>query len=60
MKKEHWLDKEIKKDLEFFKKQVEKGIEKLAGLKTKERVRNCYHCKLWNKADKFIKEVMEY
>ena len=59
MKKEHWFDKAVKEDLEFFKKQVEKGIKKLAGAKTKERVRNCYHCKLWNKAEKFIKEVYE-
>lgn len=56
-------DKEYKfkiglaKDKKYFKIQVEKGIKKLAGTKTKERVRNCYHCKLWNKAEKFIKEV---
>jgi len=57
--KEHWLDKALKKDKEFFKKQVEIGVIRLAGKKTKERVRNCYHCKLWNKAEKFIKEVNE-
>ena len=58
-KEEHWFDKALKEDKEFFKSQVEKGIKKLAGAKTKERVRNCYHCKLWNKAEKFIKEVTE-
>jgi hypothetical protein len=55
--KEHWLDKAIKTDIKYFKGQVEKGVKRLAGAKTKERVRNCFHCKLWNKADRFIKEV---
>ena len=57
--KPHWLDRAVEKDKEYFKIQVEKGIKKLAGDSTKERVRNCYHCKLWNKADKFIKEIKE-
>lgn len=51
------FDELLKEDLEYFEKQVEKGVKRLAGPKTPERVRNCYHCKLWNRAEKFIKEV---
>ena len=47
----------LKQDLNYFKSQVEKGIRKLAGKRTDEYVRGCIHCKLWRKADKFIKEV---
>lgn len=53
------FDKALREDKAYFKTQVEKGVKKLAGTKTKERVRKCYHCKLWNKSDKFIKEVLE-
>ena len=55
----HWLDDAVKEDEEYFKKQVERGIKKLAGARTKEKERNCCHCKLWSKADKFIKEVLD-
>ncbi len=57
MVKEHWLDKAVKEDKKIFKKHIEMGAKKLAGAKTKERVRNCYHCKVWNKTEKFIKEM---
>ncbi len=58
-KHEHWLDEAVKEDEEYFKKQVESGVKKLAGEKTKERERNCFHCKVWNKTERFIKEVLE-
>ena len=57
MVKEHWLDREMKEDMKIFKKHIERGAKKLAGEKTKERVKNCYHCWIWNKAEKFIREV---
>jgi hypothetical protein len=57
IERKYWSDKALKEDKKYFKIQVEKGIKRLAGVKTKERLRNCYHCKLWNKAEKFIKEV---
>lgn len=53
----HDFEKALKEDIKIFKKHIELGAKKLAGAKTKERVRYCYHCKIWNKADKFIKEV---
>jgi len=58
-KKESNFDKALKEDIRIFKKHIEFGAKKLAGEKTKERVRNCYHCKVWNKAEKFMKEVLE-
>lgn len=53
------FEREVKEDEEYFKKQVEKGIKKLAGARTEERVRNCIHCKLWSRAEKFIEEVLK-
>lgn len=57
--KKHWYDKALTEDLKYFEKQVEKGVKRLAGAKTKERVRNCCHCKVWNKSDKFIRNILE-
>jgi len=51
------LEDVVIEDFEYFKKQVEKGIRRLAGDKTNERERLCFHCKLWNRSDKFIKEI---
>jgi len=60
-KKSHWQDyfteEALLKDINYFKKQVEKGIERLAGKRTEENVRYCLHCKLWRKTDKFIEEI---
>ena len=53
------LEECVKEDYEYFRKQVERGVKKLAGDKTSENVRNCFHCKLWRKAEKFIKDVEE-
>ena len=55
--KKHEFEKALKEDIKIFEKHVELGAKKLAGAKTKEIVRNCHHCKVWNKAEKFIKEV---
>ena len=57
MKKIDLLEKGLEEDKEYFKKQIEKGIEKLVGKRTKEYVKHCFHCKIWKKADKFIEEV---
>ena len=53
-----WLEEGVKEDFEYFKKHVERGVKKLAGARTKERVNKCFHCKLWRRADKFIKDVV--
>lgn len=50
------FNKALKEDMRIFRKHIEMGAKKLAGEKTKERVRNCFHCKVWNKVERFIKE----
>jgi len=55
--KVHWFDKALKEDYKYFEIQVNKGIKRLAGSKTKESLRDCCHCRLWRKADRFIKEI---
>ncbi len=56
-KVEHEVDKVIKEDLEYFKKQVERGTKRLVGHKTDENMRDCLHCKFWRRTNKFIKEI---
>lgn len=57
--KADWLEEGCIEDFEYFKRCVERGTDKLVGSRTKENVRNCFHCKHWRKADKFIKEIEE-
>jgi len=57
--KKHEFEKALKEEIRIFRKHIEMGAKKLVGEKTKERVRNCFHCRVWNKAEKFIKEVTE-
>jgi len=56
-KKEDWLDKAVKRDLEYFEKQVNKGIRRIVGEKTKDQCAGCIHCRIWAKTEKFIKEI---
>ena len=54
---EEELDKDVREDFEYLKKQVEKGVKRLAGDRTPEYEKGCYHCAMWKKADKFVKDV---
>ena len=58
-KNKYSLYKAVEKDKIYFKKQVEEGIKRLVGVKTKERTRGCIHCELWNEGEEFIKNIFE-
>lgn len=53
------LDDFLKEDLRVFKKHIENGAKKLVGTRTKEKVRGCFHCKIWAKTDRFIDEILK-
>jgi len=46
-----------KEDFEYFKKCIQRGVSKLVGSETNERVNYCFHCKIWSRANKFIKDI---
>lgn len=51
------LEECVREDFEYFKKQIQRGAKKLAGDETKEKVNHCWHCKVWVRANRFIKEI---
>ena len=51
------LDECVREDFEYFKKCVQRGANRLAGEETNERVNNCWHCKVWTRANKFISDI---
>jgi hypothetical protein len=59
MKEEHALDKGAREEFEYFIKKVEMGAKKIAGPRTPENVRQCFHCKVWRRIDKLIKDMAE-